>query len=83
MKKLLWFTAPWCRPCKNMVPVIDELQDDLPDLAIEKIDVEALPSLAEERGVRGLPTFILVENEREAGRIAGATGKDKLLALCR
>src|SRR5216683_2959927 len=37
--KLLWFTAPWCRPCKNMVPVIDELQDELPGLLIEKINV--------------------------------------------
>jgi thiol-disulfide isomerase/thioredoxin len=64
-----------------MVPVIDELQDDLPALVVEKIDVEALPGLAEERGVKGLPTFLVVENDAETGRIAGATTKEKLAAL--
>jgi thioredoxin 1 len=80
--KLLWFTAPWCRPCKNMAPVIDELQDDLPDLKVEKLDVEQFPDVTELMGVKGLPTFIRVDdNERPGERITGSTTKAKLLEL--
>jgi thioredoxin 1 len=79
--KILWFTAPWCRPCKNMEPVIDELRDEHPNLEVERIDVEARPDRAELHGVRAVPTFIFLADDAETGRIAGAVPKDKLSAL--
>ncbi len=87
--KLLWFTAPWCRPCKNMVPVIDELQDELPGLLIEKINVSEADRgrpgdglMAEAFGVQAVPTFIFIKPDgTEINRVVGGTTKAKLLEL--
>lgn len=83
MQKLIHFTATWCQPCKAMAPMIDKFVLDNPNIEYAKYDID-LPESAdaiEEFAVRGVPTFIILENEEVKSRHTGSATADKFTAL--
>lgn len=69
---LLVFKASWCRPCKNMEPVLGDLKTQ--GYKIETYDVEDHPDVTKEYSVGSVPTLVFVnKNEEEFHRIVGAT----------
>jgi thioredoxin-like negative regulator of GroEL len=78
MKQILYFSAPWCGPCKAFKPVMESLQSEM---SITFIDVDSSPQTAAQYNVRSVPTTILVENGTEIGRAVGAKTKEEIRAL--
>jgi thioredoxin-like negative regulator of GroEL len=78
MKQILYFSAPWCGPCKAFKPVMESLQSELP---IQFIDVDSSSQTAAQYNVRSVPTTILVENGIEKGRFVGVKTKEEIRAL--
>lgn len=76
---LIDFWAPWCVPCKQLSPVIDEISSELDDVVVCKIDVDASPKAAAAFGIRGVPTIYLVDKGEVIARKVGAQNKDALL----
>ena len=76
MKKILYFTASWCAPCKALSPIMDSLQGQI---NFDKIDVDSNTDLSTQYGVRGVPSLVLVENGNEVGRLVGAQTKETIL----
>ena len=76
MRKILYFTAAWCAPCKALSPVMDSLQGQI---NFDKIDVDTNTDLSTQYGVRGVPSLVLVENGNEVGRLVGAQTKETIL----
>ena len=76
MKKILYFTAAWCAPCKALSPIMDSLQGQI---NFDKIDVDTNTDLSAQYGVRGVPSLVLVENGNEIGRLVGAQTKETIL----
>ena len=76
MRKILYFTAAWCAPCKALSPVMDSLQGQI---NFDKIDVDTNTDLSTQYGVRGVPSLVLVENGNEVGRLVGAQTKEAIL----
>lgn len=69
MKKLLYFSAPWCQPCKTLGPIMDQVSHQA---VVKKINVDDNPEMASHYGVRSVPTVILVtEFGEEMNRIVG------------
>jgi thioredoxin 1 len=69
MKKLLYFTAEWCGPCKLLKPKMQELATKIP---ITYIDVDASSTTANYYHVRSIPCIILIdEYGSEQGRLVG------------
>ena len=46
------FYADWCRPCKNLSPLLDQLARHKPDVRVVKVNVDDAPRLARKYGVR-------------------------------
>ena len=76
MRKILYFTAAWCAPCKALSPVMDSLQGQI---NFDKIDVDTNTELSAQYGVRGVPSLVLVENGHEVSRLVGAQTKETIL----
>ena len=78
MKQLLYFSAPWCGPCRTFKPIIESLQ---PEISITFYDVDNSPQEAAQYNVRSVPTVIVVQNGAEVGRLVGARPKEEVRAL--
>ena len=78
MKQLLYFSAPWCGPCKQLAPVLEEVAQQYP---VKKINVDEESELAAQYGIRSIPTTILVENGQEIERKIGVQPKTYYLQL--
>jgi thioredoxin 1 len=78
MKQLLYFSAPWCGPCKQLAPILEEVAQQYP---VKKINVDEESDLAAQYGIRSIPTTILVENGQEIERKIGVQPKTYYLQL--
>ena len=72
------FWAPWCAPCKMMVPVFEELDAEFDKVTFCKLNVEDHKPPAEKNGVMSIPTLIMFNMGAEVGRITGYYPKEKL-----
>lgn len=68
MKQVLYFSAPWCGPCKMLKPKLEPLRNQI---KIVDINVDSSPETAQDWRVRNIPTIIVVEGTNEVGRIVG------------
>jgi len=77
---LVEFWAPWCAPCRTMLPLLEELDRERDDLRVVKLNTDDHQVIAARYGVISAPTLILFKHGAEADRINGATPKRALLA---
>jgi len=71
---ILEFGAPWCAPCKQLEPVLDQIQTEY-QVEIGKVDVQRVAGAIERFQVAGLPTLLLVDQSQPINAISGARGK--------
>jgi len=76
MKKILYFSASWCQPCRTLGPIMESLSGQI---NYEKIDVDNNQDLSIKYGVRNIPTLILVENGEAKDRMVGVASKERIL----
>ncbi|MGQ8365112.1 thioredoxin family protein [Glaciecola sp. 1036] len=70
---MLWFSAQWCGPCKQITPVINMLEQAYAGtVRIVKIDVDEEVELAQQMGVRAVPTMILLDRNKRLDTHIGA-----------
>ncbi len=72
MKKIMFFTAPWCSGCKTLKPQVEKMVKGT-DVEVEYIDVEERPQDAESYGVTNLPTLFFVEDGQLVAHRTGAS----------
>ena len=78
MKKILYFSALWCQPCRTLGPIIQESTRH--GVVYEKIDVDSNQEWSMKYGVRNIPTLILLDETGEIkGRKTGLQTKQDII----
>ena len=80
-KVLLDFWAPWCDPCRMVVPIVEEIADERPDIKVGKVNVDEEAELASRFGIMSIPTLVVIENGKIVNQTMGAKPKDEILAM--
>ncbi|WP_296137395.1 thioredoxin [uncultured Tessaracoccus sp.] len=72
------FWADWCAPCKQIAPILEELDEQYEDVTFVKVDTTAEPGLAAQQGVMSLPTLQFFVDGKVAKSITGGKTKKAL-----
>lgn len=75
---LVDFWAVWCGPCQMMAPILEELEHEVPDIQIGKVNVDEQMALARQYRVVSIPTLIVFKDGQEVKRFVGVTSKEEL-----
>lgn len=77
---LVDFWAEWCGPCKQIGPILDEMDQEMGEkVTIAKVNIDDNPDVPSKYGVRGIPTLILFKDGEVAATKVGALPKSKLV----
>ena len=78
---LIDFFAPWCGPCRMVVPIVEQIAEEREDIKVVKINVDEEPDLASQFRVMSIPTLVVFKNGRVANQAVGARSKEAILAM--
>ena len=73
---LVDFFATWCGPCRQMLPIVTELSEELAgQIKVVKMDVDEAPETPEKYNISSIPTFILFKDGQAVATHNGAIPK--------
>jgi len=77
--KLIYFSAPWCGPCRQLGPIMDEVAQQV---TVQKVNVDNNPDIASHYGIRNVPTVVAVDDYgNEKARKVGLNPKQVYLDM--
>ncbi len=75
------FSAAWCGPCRMVAPILEEIAETRPDLAVVTVDVDESMELARAYNVASIPLLLGFRGGKIVGKTLGAVPYDEIVAL--
>jgi len=76
---LVDFWASWCGPCRMVAPVVDALAEEYDGkVNFAKVNVDAEPKLANQYGIRSIPTLLVFKQGKPVKQLVGYQPKEEL-----
>jgi len=77
---LVYFTAVWCGPCRHQGPIMEEVANEI-NMKVVKYDVDKAVDMANELGIRSIPTIAVLKNGKIAESLVGLSKKTDILEM--
>ena len=78
---LLDFWAPWCGPCRMVVPIVEEIAEERSVITVGKVNVDEQPELASQFGIMSIPTLVVIKDGKIVNQAMGARSKSSILEM--
>jgi thioredoxin 1 len=75
MKTFIYFSAPWCGPCQNYSPIMEEIGRTMP---VQKVNIDEQQDVVSHYNVKSIPTTLIIKDGVEVWRQLGVTTKSNL-----
>ena len=73
------FYATWCRPCKMMSPIVEQLAKQYAgNVDFYKVDIDQEPKLASVFGIQSIPTFLFIPMKGKPTAQMGMMEKEEM-----
>lgn len=72
------FYATWCKPCKIMTPIIEEIAKEYKEIKFVKIDIDKNEELAIKYNIMSIPTMMIIKNGEVKKTFIGITDKQSI-----
>jgi thioredoxin 1 len=73
------FWAEWCGPCKALAPILEEISNEVEGAKVVKVNVDEAGELAQQYGIRGIPTLIFFKGGEVKSTLVGNQPKSEIL----
>ena len=78
---LLDFWAPWCGPCRMVLPIVEEIAGERSDILVGKVNVDEELELARRYRVMSIPTLVVIRGGQTVSRSVGAKSREEILQM--
>lgn len=78
---LLDFWAPWCGPCQQLGPIVEQISDEQEDFIVGKVNVDEEMDLARQFRVMSIPTLVVIKGGEVAAKAVGFRSREEILEL--
>jgi thioredoxin 1 len=76
---LVDFSAQWCAPCRMIVPILEQIAEELQGRAlVAKVDIDEAEDTAKKFNITSVPTLILFKDGSEINRTVGLKDEESL-----
>ena len=78
---LLDFWAAWCGPCRMVLPIVDEIAAEHPEIKVGKVNVDEQQELAAQFQVMSIPSLFVLKDGKVVNQAMGAMPKAQILEI--